>query len=317
MENMQDIVIADYLDPPWWITKLAPYNRIWLNPVFQRRLKKGRIKRSVGARWAFVIGVGFSLISFKIFLSIFNSIGMESDILLFLPYIAGIPLVYSAVRYFAAVILIVMTEMKGEFLKGEAQPILTAPISSQDIFVAECFAALMRGVGAIEEIAGFLSGMIIATGLVALVLADIAVRLKLVYMGLGLIILAFTVIVVIELLVLIVYTSGLYGLTLNRFWGSLVTTVQILIDMVGLYVLVWIGFAFIYMLILLPQIWHDGWSDMVSQYDKVLFICLAPFLVIFLLGLFIHIIINAGTTRLEKFRRPGRYRGDKPVISPD
>ena len=154
-----DLLWAD--KPPGWLENIGLMKEIWGNPVFQRRYVLWRLLPYFGVKKSFMIGLIVSLI-LNILFRIADSQNALSLGLLVTVVAPGIVVVsITGIRFFTSCLIATPMELRNELQSDVLGSVLTVPISDGKIFIAECMAGLMRGLGAFEEIFAMVGGLLL------------------------------------------------------------------------------------------------------------------------------------------------------------
>ena len=158
-DEEMDLLWAD--EPPGWVRNFGVLIDLWGNPVFQRRYVLWRLKPTLGPRRAFMVVFIFSLglnLLFKFMADEDDAIWVS----LFFSVVApgSLVLAITSIRLFVATMITTPNELRNEISGDALGPILSTPIPDNKIFLAECFSGFMRGLGAVEELAAIVLGLI-------------------------------------------------------------------------------------------------------------------------------------------------------------
>ncbi len=155
-----DLTWAD--SPPGWVELIGPIHELWGNPVFQRRYVIWRLKPAFGVRNSFFIGFAASLVINLLFRFVTDeeqALGLGFLVTVIVPAI--VVLAFSGTRFFASCLIGTPMELRRELYSGMLGALLATPLSDAKIFLSECIAGIMRGLGAMEEVGAMIIGLLI------------------------------------------------------------------------------------------------------------------------------------------------------------
>lgn len=155
-----DLTWAD--PPPPWMENFAVLLEWWGSPIFQRRYVIWRLQPAFGVLQSFLIGIGISLVlNIIILTAVEKESWLELGFAVSIALPAFIALAFMSVRFFMSCLIGTPLELRRELFSGMLGAVLATPQDDRKVFIAECMSGLMRGLGAMEEIASMLAGLII------------------------------------------------------------------------------------------------------------------------------------------------------------
>lgn len=145
------------------LIKRIPFLRgLWRNPVFQRNYARSRIKRIVGNRQAFLVGLGWSLI---VNLLAFMEPDLEMRISLALIFSFLLPLGalfgLTYVRMFILCLTTTPIGLRKDIAESELGGVFTTPLSSRQLYLGESLGNFVRGIVVIEALFYLAAGALI------------------------------------------------------------------------------------------------------------------------------------------------------------
>lgn len=148
-------------DPPEWVRFIGPLMEYWGNPVFQRRYMMWRLHPAMGSLKAFLAGVGCSVFINLLLFFLDRDNAVEWGFYFTILGPGGLTLSITGVRLFSSCMISTPNELRAELASDSLGSLLTAPISDRKIFIAECLSGVMRSLGAIEENASLVAGLVL------------------------------------------------------------------------------------------------------------------------------------------------------------
>ena len=243
-----DTSLADALPPPWWLKILPPVRNLWMNPVFQRRYVLNRVPRTMSTTRAFWTGA--MLIGIVDLICLFTSfsdheiwIVYTQLVLLILGAIAG----YAAIRMVLNLLTVTQVEFRGELKGNLLLPVFITLLSDREIYFAECFASMLRGLGAIEEISAFFLGALTWFAIPLFFLSPVLFELTVdsIFQTLVIILVAVltSIAILFPLFLFIGFTGGLYAVLLPTTRARIATLVHVVVllsvnSLVSIFVLI-------------------------------------------------------------------------------
>jgi len=154
-----DLLWAD--KPPGWLENIGLMKEIWGNPVFQRRYVLWRLLPYFGVKKSFMIGLIVSLILNILFIIADSQNDLSLGLLVTVVAPGIVVVSITGIRFFTSCLIATPMELKNELQNDVLGAVMTSPISDGKIFIAECMAGIMRGLGAFEEIFAMVSGLLL------------------------------------------------------------------------------------------------------------------------------------------------------------
>ena len=202
---------------PGWVKYVPALHRMYWNPVFQRRVMRGRLQPALKSAHTFWMGVIVSILTFGWGYSALS--GSSSALNYILLGILGILIAIIAIRLFWVSVIITVNRMKELLTEDRMDAVLTTPLTDREIFYGECVGNVMKGHLVFEATVSFAFGLVAPYILILFIFAlflsifMIFVGFTILLYGLNLLIpIVWMVFMSVMLILLLAFSAGYYSI---------------------------------------------------------------------------------------------------------